>query len=477
MDFEHPSGRPAYLLWLLPSLVLVGGLALTALIAPRSMLVVDQLIGDLSRFHHDQLTNTLSRHLSEALAEAEDVAQDPDFPARARAFLDDFPGIAGLELMSRVSHAQRPMIERSLSQQSGQFIRFTDWDGRFDTGVAAEAPQYLIVRRALFQPDMEASAASLGLVVTTVPHWRGALRRALEEMRPTATTMTELARNGNDQKAVRLFVPVPGPGDRLVSVVIKPEAWLSHQLTDVHDARWQVELHDISTGRFPDLLASVPVADRPASDVPATRSTLFIADRQWMLSTMPGAGWLASLKQQVLWPAWLTGLTITLLASVLTLWAVWMTRRTERLLAHRTLRARHLGQQLDNTRVEKNILHHSLQESDRRTRDLIELGAGMFAELDENRHIGYISPQSTTLLDMPSAELGGRAIDTLFDPSQHTDLAMAFDAARRDQTIQRLDTEAITRDGRVLPVALRIKALKDPLSGCSGFRVSLTPRQ
>ena len=31
------------------------------------------------------------------------------------------------------------------------------------------------------------------------------------------------------------------------------------------------------------------------------------------------------------------------------------------------VQARHLGQQLDNTRVEKNILHHSLQESDRRT--------------------------------------------------------------------------------------------------------------
>ena len=177
------------------------------------------------------------------------------------------------------------------------------------------------------------------------------------------------------------------------------------------------------------------------------------------------------------WPAWLTGLTITLLASALTLWAVWLTLRTDRLLGRRTLRARHLGQQLDNTRVEKNILHHSLQESDRRTRDLIELGAGIFAELDEGRHIGYISPQVATLLEIPSTDLMGKAIDTLVTQDSQTDLAMAFDTARRDQTIQRLDTDIATLDGTVLPVAMRIKALKDPLSGCSGFRVSLTPRQ
>ncbi|MFC4257983.1 CHASE domain-containing protein [Marinobacter lacisalsi] len=481
MDSEQTSGRPAYILWLLPVLVLVSGLALTAMMAPRSVLTVDQLVDDLSRAHHEQLSRALSRRISDTLGAAAQLARDrePGFNSQASEFLDHFPAIAGLELLSRVNHSQRPMIERSLSEQSGQFIRFATWTGRFSSGVADESDQYLIIRRAHFQPETIASDSSLGLVATSVPHWRGALNRALEEGHATATTLTELHRNGTSQSALRVFVPSSlqqAEEARLVSLVLRPDVWLSQNLADLHDPRWQVELHDISQyARHP--MASMPADGTPASDIAATRSTLSVADREWMLSTTPAAGWLDDMRQQVLWPAWLTGLTITLLASALTLWAIWLTLRTERLLERRTRRARHLGQQLDNTRVEKNILHHSLQESDRRTRDLIDLGAGIFAELDEGRHIGYISPQVATLLNIPSTDLLGSPLDAMFDESDHKDLSMAFDAARRDHSIQRLDTEVMTRNSVPLPVALRIKALKDPLSGCSGFRVSLTPRQ
>lgn len=482
MDSEHTSGRPAYLWWLLPGLVLVGGLVLTALIAPRSLLTVERLAAEVSRVHHEQVSQNLSRQIADTLAATTALANasDPDFPDRAARFLEQFPSITGMELLTHVSHDQRPMIERSLSEQSGQFIRFAVWEDRYDTDVAEVADQYLIIRRTQFRSAQGVSASSLGLVATSVPHWRGALRRALDEHRITATTVTGLSRNGNELYALRVFVPTSGsqaPGqERLISLVIRPEVWLEHHLDTLHDPRWQVEVHDISQhARQP--LASLPAATHPADTSTTVRSTLAVADRQWMLSTTPDQGWLDGLKQQVLWPAWLTGLTITLLASALTLWAVWLTLRTDRLLGRRTLRARHLGQQLDNTRVEKNILHHSLQESDRRTRDLIELGAGIFAELDEGRHIGYISPQVATLLEIPSTDLMGKAIDTLVTQDSQTDLAMAFDTARRDQTIQRLDTDIATLDGTVLPVAMRIKALKDPLSGCSGFRVSLTPRQ
>lgn len=482
MDSEQTSARPAYLWWLLPVLVLVSGLVLTALFAPRSLLTVDRLTSELSRAHHDQLTRTLNRQLSETLSVAAELARGNDraFPGKANEFLQRFPGIAGLELLTEVSHAQRPMIEKNLTQLSGQFIRFSAWNDDFGSGGADVSDQYLIIRNARFQPPALMATTSLGLVATSVPHWRGPLKRALGEDRITATTLTGLHRNGEGQHALRLFVPATEPqrsaSDRLIAIVLEPDSWLQHQLKDLHDPRWQLELHDISQyARHP--MATIPAAGKPATSVAATRSTLSVADREWMLSTIPAADWLDSMKQQVLWPAWLTGLTITLLASALTLWAVWLTLRTERLLERRTRRARHLGRQLDNTRVEKNILHHSLQESDRRTRDLIELGAGIFAELDEGRHIGYISTQVATLLDIPSTELMGKPLDALVDEDDQQDLAIAFDAARREQSIQRLDTSIIARDGTALPVALRIKALKDPLSGCSGFRVSLTPRQ
>lgn len=482
MDSEQTSGRPAYLWWLLPILVLVGGLVLTALIAPRSLLTVDRLTNELSGAHHAQLSRTLNRQLADTLAAASELTRGNDaaFPGMAREFLERFPSVAGLELLEEVSHAQRAMIEKSLTEQSGQFIRFSAWNEDFGTGGADVSEQYLIIRNARFQPPALTGNSSLGLVATSVPHWRGPLKRALEENRITATSRTGLHRNGEGQHALRLFVPAAesqrSAGDRLIAIVLQPDAWLNHHLKDLHDPRWQVELHDISQyARHP--MASMPAAGTPASNVAATRSTISVADREWMLSTIPAEDWLDSMKQQVLWPAWLTGLTITLVASALTLWAVWLTLRTERMLERRTRRARHLGRQLDNTRVEKNILHHSLQESDRRTRDLIELGAGIFAELDEGRHIGYISTQVATLLDIPSTELMGKPLDTLIGEGEQQDLSIAFDTARREQSIQRLDTSILTRDGAALPVALRIKVLKDPLSGCSGFRVSLTPRQ
>ncbi|MFL1406951.1 CHASE domain-containing protein [Marinobacter sp. M1N3S26] len=482
MDPEQASGRHVYRWWLIPVLVLVGGIALTAIIAPRTLVPVRALITEVTEARHDRLHDILAQRLADSLDSARDLtARHPQaFSTQANAFLDTYPEIRGLELLTRVSHSQRPMVERQLSEQSGQFIRFANWIGSFDSQVAEPADHYLIIRQAL--PAEDIGAASLGLEATSVPHWRDAILKAREDNRVTATTVTRVHRNGDEQRAMRLFVPLGQQGEgaadtgRLIALVIDPQQWLEQLLVGAHDPRWQLEIHDISQyARRP--LASLQSSGIPAGAEATTRSTLTVGSRQWMLSTSPSRAWMDNLEHQALWPAWITGLAVTLLATALTAWAIWLMLRTNRLLAHRTRRARHLGQQLDNTRLEKNILHHSLQESDRRTRDLIELGAGIFAELDEGRHVGYISPQAATLLDIPSTELLGKALDILFPEDCQMDLTMAFDAARRDQSLQRLDTRVTTRNGNPLPVALRIKALKDPLSGCSGYRVSLMPRQ
>lgn len=482
MDPEQASGRHVYRWWLIPVFVLVGGILLTAFIVPRTLVPVRALITDVTEARHERLHDILALRLDDTLKSARALtARSPRaFSTQASAFLDTHPEIRGLELMTRVSHAHRPMVERRLSEQSGQFIRFANWVGSFNSQVAGPADHYLIIRQAL--PPEDTGAASLGLVATSVPHWRDALAKAREDNRVTATTVTSMHRNGDEQRAMRLFIPLEHQEDdgagasRLIALVIDPQQWLEQLLMGVHDPRWQLEVHDISQyARRP--LASLQASGIPAGAEATIRSTLTIGSRQWMLSTKPSRAWMDNLKHQVLWPAWMTGLAVTLLATALTAWAIWLMLRTNRLLDHRTRRTRHLGQQLDNTRLEKNILHHSLQESDRRTRDLIELGAGIFAELDEGRHIGYISPQAATLLDIPSTELMGKALDILFPEDCQMDLTMAFDAARRDHSVQRLDTRVTTRDGNPLPVALRIKALKDPLSGCSGYRVSLMPRQ
>ncbi|MFW5824901.1 MAG: CHASE domain-containing protein, partial [Marinobacter sp.] len=410
-----------------------------------------------------------------------DASDLQTFTRQADRFLRAFPEVSGLELLSAVSDDQRPMVERQLSEQADQFVRFTHWTGPFESQPAGEADQYLVIRQSVLQDNAGAGVASLGLVATSVRHWRDALEKALQENRATATTVTSLQRNGGEQRAARVFVPVTagngGKDDsRLIAVVLRPQVWLEQQLEGIHDPRWQVKVHDNSQYARQSL-ASLPASSPPSLTLPAMRSTVTLADRQWMISTRPGTDWIDHLEQQALWPAWLVGLTVTLLATGLSAWASWQMIHLRRLLLRRTRRTRRLGQQLDNTRVEKNILQHSLQESDRRARDLIELGAGIFAELDEGRHIGYLSPQTATLLNIPSTELVGMPLDALFPDEEKRELAMTFDAARRDQGIQRLDTAVVTREGETLPVALRVRALKDPLSGCAGFRVSLTPRQ
>lgn len=279
MDSEQTSGRPPYLWWLLPILVLVGGLVLTALIAPRSLLTVDRLTNELSRAHHEQLSRTLRRQLSETLSAASGLTHGNDaaFPGMASEFLERFPGVAGLELLALVRHDQRPLIEKRLTEQSGQFIRFLAWNEGGGTGGAEVSDQYLIIRNARFQSQTLTADSSLGLVATSVPHWRGPLKRALEEDRTTATTLTGLQRNGVDQHALRIFVPASGSqqsaGDRLIAIVLQPDVWLNYHLKDLHDPRWQVELHDISQhARHP--MALMLAASLPADDVAPTRSAV-----------------------------------------------------------------------------------------------------------------------------------------------------------------------------------------------------------
>ncbi len=483
MDSRSTSGRLPYLWWLLPLAILVLGLILTALLAPGSQTPVNTLAQEVSRAHHDKLSRALISQARDVLTAALDLGLTSStvdsFQDDVAPFLSAFPEVAGVELLTTVSHAQRAGAERRLSAQAGRSVSFSSWTGPRQSKAAEPADHYLVISQGRFQPD-NPGVPGLGLVATSVPHWRQALQQAIEEGRPTVTTLTGLEHNGSLSRALWVFVPLSGPGQfsddsAFLVLVILPDPWLKHQLSELHDERWQVEIHDISQhARRP--LATLPAAQPLASDIAPVRSVISLANREWMVSTYPSAGWLDDFRHQARLPVWLTGLSITLLATGLCGWVCYRLIASERQLQLRSLRNHRLKQQLDNTGVEKNILHHSLQQSDRRTQDMIELSPGIFAELDEQRRIGYLSPQTAILLGIPTTELTDTHLDTLFSADSHQELAILFDAARQGQSVERLDTELITRDGQPLPVTLRVKAIRDPLSGWSGFRISLTPR-
>ncbi len=483
MDSRSTSGRPFYLWWFLPLALLVLGLTLTALFAPASQAPVTAVAQDLSRSHNDKLSRALITQGREVVAAARDLdltdSTVDSFRKDVAPFLSEFPEVAGVELLTTISHAERTRLERRLSAQAGRSVNFSSWTGARQSQTAEPANHYLVISQGLFQAE-NPGVPGLGLVATSVPHWRHALQQAIQNGRPTTTTLTGLEHNGSLPQTLRVFVPLSAPGQlsddtAFLVLVILPEAWLKHQLAGLHDERWQVEIHDISQhARRP--LATLPAAGPLANDFPPIRSVIALANREWMVSTYPAAGWLDELRDQARLPVWLTGLLITLLSTGSCGWACQRLITRERQLDHRDRRSRRLKQQLDNTGIEKNILYHSLQQGDRRTQDMIELNSGIFAELDEQRRIGYLSPQAALLLGIPTTELTDSPLDALFAADMHQELAILFDAARRGQAVERLDTEVVTRDGPPLPVTLRAKAIRDPLSGWSGFRISLTPR-
>ena len=483
MDSRSTSGRPFYLWWFLPLAILVLGLTLTALFTPATQTPVIALAQELSRSHNDKLNRALITQGKEVIAAAQGLdltdSTVDTFRTDVAAFLSQFPEIAGVELLTTISHAERTRAERRLSAQAGRSVRFSSWTGPRKSQTAEPADHYLVISQGLFQDD-NPGVPGLGLIATSVPHWRHVLQQAIQEGRPTATPLTGLEQNGSLPRTLRVFVPLSAPGQlaedtAFLALVILPDSWLRHRLSGLHDERWQVEIHDISQHAHRPL-ATLPAAQPLATDFPPIRSVITLANREWMVSTYPAAGWLDELRQQARLPLWLTGLLITLLSTGLCGWACHRLIARERHLLHRNRRSRRLKQQLDNTGIEKNILYHSLQQGDRRTQDLIELNSGIFAELDEQRRIGYLSPQAAVLLGIPTTELTDSPLDTLFAADMHQELAMLFDAARQGQSVERLDTEVVTRDGPPLPVTLRAKAIRDPLSGWSGFRVSLTPR-
>ena len=271
---------------------------------------------------------------------------------------------------------------------------------------------------------------------------------------------------------MRIFIPT---GDRtLLSLVMEPRRWLSRQLDGVHDDRWQLAIHDTSQhARHP--LFTLPALG-PVEDASAVRSVFSLADRQWMLTTVPSMTWQQQLTRAAIMPVWLLGAVLSLAAAALCTALVWQRQSLQQRLQEQHVLNGQRQRQLENTRVEKSILHKSLADSDDRSRDLIELYGGIVSELDDQYRIGYISPQAATLLGWPVPDLLESSLARLVTGTDQPRLNETLTTARQEPGIHRIDIELITAQQQPLPVTLRVKALKNPLSGCTGFRVSMIPR-
>lgn len=208
----------------------------------------------------------------------------------------------------------------------------------------------------------------------------------------------------------------------------------------------------------------------------ALRTELQPGNHHWMLTTVPTSALLGRAATQARTRTWMVGLALTLVAAGLALLLCRRLHGQHRRILELEGREQGADQQINNLQVEKTILRQALNDSEERSRDLVTLSGALIAELDENGVIGFISAQSATLLAQAPADLAGQQFLDLVTPPFRDNFQRTLKAARHDNQAQRIDLDLRVRNRDVpLPVSVRIKALKDPVHGLLGYRLSASP--
>ncbi|WP_372994189.1 PAS domain-containing protein [Marinobacter sp.] len=211
----------------------------------------------------------------------------------------------------------------------------------------------------------------------------------------------------------------------------------------------------------------------PVDPTRALRTEVSPLNHHWILTTVPSPESLEKVAHAARRTVWIAGLALCAVVAVLILL---LNRRLHRQALHISgLEQREIGadHQIANFQVEKSILRQALNDSEQRSRDLVALSGAVIWELDEDARIGFVSPQIAELLDRAPADLVGQPLESLVAPAFQANFRRALEAARSDSSIERIDLLLLHRDQEnEIPVVLRVRALKDPVHGLSGFRVS-----
>lgn len=214
----------------------------------------------------------------------------------------------------------------------------------------------------------------------------------------------------------------------------------------------------------------------PIDPTLALRTEVSSDQFRWMLTTVPARSMLAQAGSTASRNVWLAGGGLTLVATLLALWQCRRMHRQAQEVSGLELREATAEQQITNLQVEKSILRQALNDSEQRSRDLVALSGSIIGELDETGHIGFISPQIAELLERAPADLAGQAFEQLIVSPFRENFRRTLTAARTDQSIERIDLPLLHGNGETtVDVALRVRVLKDPVHGLSGFRLSAVP--
>ncbi|MFO7530025.1 MAG: PAS domain-containing protein, partial [Marinobacter sp.] len=208
----------------------------------------------------------------------------------------------------------------------------------------------------------------------------------------------------------------------------------------------------------------------------ALRTEVQPGNYHWILTTVPTSTLLGKAASQARTRTWMVGLALTLAAAGLALQLCRRLHGQERRILELERKEQGADQQINNLQVEKTVLRQALNDSEERSRDLVTLSGALIAELDDHGVIGFISAQSASLLEQAPVDLTAQPFLDLVTPPFRDNFHRTLEAARHDNQAQRIDLDLRVRNQDApLPVAVRIRALKDPVNGLMGYRLSATP--
>lgn len=289
---------------------------------------------------------------------------------------------------------------------------------------------------------------------------------AIDDRIVATSVMSDTQSDASRVTVTRLFIPASN--NEWLSLTVDPARWLQDFIDPHVSAAIQLTVHDLSQHEKVPLVSFIPEGELAPDR--ALRSIIAFGNRQWMLTSTPSDALKAGTSH-----IFVTGLIGGVLGIIAALVVVALTRqlrlaRAQRERSHRT--NVRLGQQLDNSDVEKRILKQALGNSELRSRDLVELIGGFVCELDDQLRIVYISPQVDSMLDLPPAEMVEKPFEQWVSPPHRENFAATVQAARREKHMQRVDLDLLAGDDTLLLTTLRVKAVSDPLSGCTGYRMT-----
>lgn len=438
MDITAPSGRPPYPRW--PALAIVlAGLVVTWFTAQSVKAIAEQLRSQQVVEQHQTMSHLLSGGVTQLLYRSQRLAPraeegEQSFRKHLRALISDSPGVVG-----------------------GNFVVVTE--GQHDV-VWSEYPLVASQETEVLPPPM-------------LFNWEALSTRALANQEIAVTGQTRMNVHGQDRDVLMVFIPVGENG--LITLTIEPQRWLAGVFAD-HTTSWlQVQVHDL------DQYGKVPLfsthQDVQLGDQATLRSEVAVADRRWMLTSTPIARSVPAPREQSWKMAWILGLLFTGGAAAL---AYWLSRKlgdARHQVSAEAVACLRTKQQLENALVEKSILRQALDDSELRSRDLVELSGSMISELDENGAIGFMSSRAADLLSMPPADLAGKPFEQLVAPESRDNFQATLSAARQEKQTQRIDLDLVNADQQPVPATVRVKALQNPVDGCTGFRLSAQRRQ